>query len=82
MVPDLDFDFKMDGRHVGSLVSHHYSTLEEGRADLVALYFMLDEKMLDLGLRCCRFRHYRITTFSVRMEPFCRTWQKYKPGAR
>lgn len=26
------------------------STIEEGRADLVALYFLLDQKMIDLGL--------------------------------
>jgi dipeptidyl-peptidase-3 len=31
-------------------IKEYSSTLEEGRADLVALYFMLDEKMLDLGL--------------------------------
>ena len=31
-------------------VKEHASTLEEGRADLVALYFLLDQKMVDLGL--------------------------------
>lgn len=31
-------------------IKEYSSTLEEGRADLVALYFMLDEKMLELGL--------------------------------
>jgi dipeptidyl-peptidase-3 len=33
-----------------STIQEYASTLEEGRADLVALYFMLDEKMLELGL--------------------------------
>jgi dipeptidyl-peptidase-3 len=28
----------------------HYSALEEGRADLVALYYMLDPKLVELGL--------------------------------
>ena len=31
-------------------IKEYSSTLEEGRADLVALYFMMDEKMLELGL--------------------------------
>ena len=31
-------------------VQEYASTLEEGRADLVALYFMLDPKMIELGL--------------------------------
>ena len=31
-------------------IAEYSSTLEEGRADLVALYFLLDEKMVDLGL--------------------------------
>ena len=31
-------------------VQEYASTLEEGRADLVALYFMLDHKMVELGL--------------------------------
>ena len=31
-------------------IKEYSSTLEEGRADLVALYFMLDEKMVELGL--------------------------------
>lgn len=33
-----------------STIKEYASTLEEGRADLVALYFMLDDKMLELGL--------------------------------
>jgi len=33
-----------------STIKEYASTLEEGRADLVALYFMLDAKMLELGL--------------------------------
>ena len=31
-------------------IKEYSSTLEEGRADLVALYFMLDDKMVELGL--------------------------------
>ena len=31
-------------------IQEYSSTLEEGRADLVALYFLLDEKMVELGL--------------------------------
>ncbi|MEJ6712202.1 MAG: dihydrofolate reductase [Flavobacteriales bacterium] len=31
-------------------VKSYASTLEEGRADLVALYFLLDEKLIELGL--------------------------------
>lgn len=31
-------------------IQEYSSTLEEGRADLVALYFLLDPKMVDLGL--------------------------------
>ena len=31
-------------------VKSYASTLEEGRADLVALYFILDEKLIELGL--------------------------------
>ena len=31
-------------------IQEYSSTLEEGRADLVALYFLLDQKMVDLGL--------------------------------
>ena len=31
-------------------IQEYISTLEEGRADLVALYFLLDQKMVDLGL--------------------------------
>jgi dipeptidyl-peptidase-3 len=31
-------------------IKEYSSTLEEGRADLVALYFMMDEKMVELGL--------------------------------
>lgn len=31
-------------------IKEYSSTLEEGRADLVALYFLLDEKMVELGL--------------------------------
>lgn len=31
-------------------IQEHASTLEEGRADLVALYFLMDQKMVDLGL--------------------------------
>ena len=31
-------------------IKEYSSTLEEGRADLVALYFMLDPKMVELGL--------------------------------
>ena len=31
-------------------IKEYSSTLEEGRADLVALYFMLDQKMVELGL--------------------------------
>ena len=31
-------------------IMEYSSTLEEGRADLVALYFLLDEKLLELGL--------------------------------
>ena len=31
-------------------IAEYSSTLEEGRADLVALYFLLDEKMVELGL--------------------------------
>lgn len=33
-----------------STIKEYSSTLEEGRADLVALYFMLDDKMMELGL--------------------------------
>jgi dipeptidyl-peptidase-3 len=31
-------------------VQEHASTLEEGRADLVALYFLMDPKMVEIGL--------------------------------
>ncbi len=31
-------------------LKNYSSTLEEGRADLVALYFIMDQKMVDLGL--------------------------------
>jgi dipeptidyl-peptidase-3 len=31
-------------------LKNYASTLEEGRADLVALYFMMDQKMVELGL--------------------------------
>ena len=31
-------------------IKEYSSTLEEGRADLVALYFLLDEKLVELGL--------------------------------
>ena len=31
-------------------IQEYSSTLEEGRADLVALYFLMDEKMVELGL--------------------------------
>jgi len=31
-------------------LQNYKSTIEEGRADLVALYFMMDQKMIDLGL--------------------------------
>lgn len=31
-------------------LKEHASTIEEGRADLVALYYLLDPKMVDLGL--------------------------------
>lgn len=33
-----------------STIKEYASTLEEGRADLVALYFMMDEKLIELGL--------------------------------
>ena len=33
-----------------STLKEYASTMEEGRADLVALYFMLDEKLVELGL--------------------------------
>ncbi|MGB0166654.1 MAG: dipeptidyl-peptidase 3 family protein, partial [Luteibaculum sp.] len=32
-------------------LKNYSSTLEEGRADLVALYFLMDQKMVDLGLQ-------------------------------
>ncbi len=32
-------------------LKNYASTIEEGRADLVALYFMMDEKMIELGLQ-------------------------------
>jgi dipeptidyl-peptidase-3 len=31
-------------------LKNYYSTLEEARADLVALYYMLDQKLVDLGV--------------------------------
>lgn len=31
-------------------IKNYRSTLEEGRADLVALYFMMDEKLVDMGI--------------------------------
>ena len=31
-------------------VKSYASTLEEGRADLVALYYIMDEKLIELGL--------------------------------
>lgn len=31
-------------------LKHYASTLEEGRADLVALYFLYDQKLVDMGL--------------------------------
>ena len=33
-----------------STIKEYASTLEEGRADLVALFFMMDEKLIELGL--------------------------------
>ncbi len=42
------------GRMMDGITSEHlknyYSTIEEARADLFALYYMMDEKLLDLGL--------------------------------
>lgn len=32
------------------LIKEHFSALEEGRADLVGLYFIADQKMVDLGI--------------------------------
>ncbi|MBI2187673.1 MAG: peptidase M49 [Acidobacteria bacterium] len=32
------------------LIKEHFSALEEGRADLVALYFLADPKMVELGI--------------------------------
>ena len=37
-------------RAAGVAASEHYSALEETRADLVALYFVADPKMVELGL--------------------------------
>jgi len=33
-----------------ALIKEHFSALEEGRADLVALYFLADPKMVELGI--------------------------------
>ncbi|OFW06286.1 MAG: peptidase M49 [Acidobacteria bacterium RIFCSPLOWO2_02_FULL_68_18] len=33
-----------------ALIKEHFSALEEGRADLVALYFLADPKLVDLGI--------------------------------
>ncbi len=33
-----------------STLKNYYSTLEEARADLVALYYLLDQKLVDLGV--------------------------------
>jgi dipeptidyl-peptidase-3 len=33
-----------------SILKNYYSTLEEARADLVALYFIMDKKLIELGL--------------------------------
>lgn len=38
------------GKQPQDLIKEHYSALEEGRADLVALYFMADPKLAELGL--------------------------------
>ena len=35
-------------------LKNYSSTLEEARADLVGLYYILDQKMVDLGLVGCR----------------------------
>jgi dipeptidyl-peptidase III len=33
-----------------ALIKEHFSALEEGRADLVGLYFIADQKMVELGI--------------------------------
>ena len=33
-----------------ALIKEHFSALEEGRADLVALYFIADPKLVELGI--------------------------------
>ena len=38
------------GEIPASWIKEYYSTLEEGRADLIALYFMMDPKLEELGL--------------------------------
>jgi dipeptidyl-peptidase-3 len=38
------------GGNPATILKEHYSALEEGRADLVALYFIADPKLAELGL--------------------------------
>ncbi len=38
------------GKDPATLIREHYSALEEARADLVALWFIMDPKLLELGL--------------------------------
>ena len=33
-----------------AMLKEHYSALEEGRADLVGLYFMADPKLAEMGI--------------------------------
>ena len=40
----------LQGKQPQDLIKEHYSALEEGRADLVALYFMADPRLVELGL--------------------------------
>jgi dipeptidyl-peptidase-3 len=40
---------RLQGR-LETLLKEYYAALEEGRADLVGLYFIADQKMVDLGL--------------------------------
>lgn len=40
----------LQGKQPQDFIKEHYSALEEGRADLVALYFMADPRLVELGL--------------------------------
>ena len=60
------------------ILKNYYSIIEEARADLFALYYIMDQKMIDLGListknvAICEYQNYirnGLMTQLVRIEP-------------